>query len=185
MSLCVLQSLHKLARACCALALHWVCIKWCFVCGTRRAATARLSCDHSVKLHTFVALLEQLSVPLQPNGWSQKPTSNPQTTLASCKPQAAPSRAVLQANWQQDWQKLDLCKQVVKLARLHSSVADQLRPDRTHRLNAKALQHILAAAKQQQCKSAAAITARLQQKTVLKISVSIVQRTLQGSHIGK
>ncbi len=93
-------------------ALHWVCINCCFMCGTRKAATARLSCDHLVRLHIFVALLEQLSVPLQPKAWSQKPTSNPQTTLAGCEPQRAPSRAVLQANWQQDWPKSDLCKQL-------------------------------------------------------------------------
>ena len=111
-SLCVLYSLYSLARACCALALHWVCIKCCFLCGTRKAAIARLSCDHLVRLQLFVALLEQLSVPLQPNAWGQKPTSNPQATLAGCEPQRAPSRAVLQANWQQDWQKSDLCKQV-------------------------------------------------------------------------
>ncbi len=112
MSLCVLYSLYSLARTCCALALHRICMKFCFLCSTRKAAIARLSCDHLVRLQLFVALLEQLSVPLQPNAGGQKPTSNPQTTLAGCEPQRAPSRAVLQANWQQDMQKSALCKEV-------------------------------------------------------------------------
>ena len=67
----------------------------------------------------------------------------------------------------------------IRLARLHNSVADQPRSGRPHKLNAKAVQHILAAAKQKQCKSAAAITARVQQKSVLKVSVSTVQRALR------
>jgi len=38
-------------------------------------------------------------------------------------------------------------------------------------MNAKAVQHILAAAKQKQCKSAAAIAAKVRQKSVGKVSV--------------
>ena len=64
----------------------------------------------------------------------------------------------------------------IRLARLHNSVADQPRPGRPHKLSAEAIQHILAAAKQKQCKSAAAIAARVQQKSVLKVSVSTVQK---------
>jgi len=67
----------------------------------------------------------------------------------------------------------------IRLARLHNSVADQPRPGRPHKLSAEAIQHILAAAKQKQCKSAAAIAARVQQKSVLKVSVSTVQRALR------
>ena len=68
----------------------------------------------------------------------------------------------------------------VRLARLHDSVADQPRSGRPHKLNAEAIQHILAATKQRQCKSAAAaITARAQQKSVLEGSVSTVQRALR------
>ena len=67
----------------------------------------------------------------------------------------------------------------IRLASLHNSVADQLRPGRPHKLNAKAIQHILAAAKQKQCKSAAAIAAKVQQKFALKVSVSTVQRALR------
>ncbi|DBA90884.1 TPA: hypothetical protein ACH3X2_004254 [Trebouxia sp. C0005] len=67
----------------------------------------------------------------------------------------------------------------IRLARLHNSVADQPRSGRPHKLNAKAIQLILEAAKQKQCKSAAAITARVQQKSVLKVSVSTVQRALR------
>lgn len=184
-SLCVLQSLHYLARACCALALHWVCIKCCFVCGTRQAATARLSCDHLVKLHLFVALLEQLSVPLQPNAWGQKPTSNPQTTLAGCEPQRAPSRAVLQANWQQDWQKSDLCSKWIRLARLRNSVADQPRSGRPHKLNASAIQHILAAAKQKQCiRDSITLTHLHDLLSAIDDRMELVVK-LQGCHIGK
>ncbi len=47
-----------------------------------------------------------------------------------------------------------------------------LRPGRPHKLNAKAIQHILAAAKQKQCKSAGAIAAKVQQKSVGKVSVT-------------
>ena len=67
----------------------------------------------------------------------------------------------------------------IRLARLNNSVADQPRSGRPHNLNAKAVQHILAAAKQKQCKPAAAIAARVQQKSVLKVSVSTVQRALR------
>ena len=59
----------------------------------------------------------------------------------------------------------------IRLAWLHNSVADQPRPGRPHKMNAKAIQHILAAAKQKQCKSAAAIAAKIHQKSVLKVSV--------------
>ena len=47
----------------------------------------------------------------------------------------------------------------IRLARLHNSVVDQPRPGRPHKLNTEATQHILAAARQKQCKSAAAIAA--------------------------
>ena len=67
----------------------------------------------------------------------------------------------------------------IRLARLHNSVADQSRSGRPHKLDAKAIQHILAAAKQKHCKCAAAITARVQQKSVLKVIVSTVQRALR------
>ena len=46
-------------------------------------------------------------------------------------------------------------------------------------MNAEATQHILAAAKQKQCQSAAAIAAKVQQKSGLKVSVSTVQRSLK------
>ncbi len=59
----------------------------------------------------------------------------------------------------------------IRLAWRHNSVAEQPRPGRPHKLNAKAIQHILAAAKQKQCKSAAAIAAKVQQKSVGKVSV--------------
>ena len=64
----------------------------------------------------------------------------------------------------------------IRLARLHNSVADQPRSGRPHRLNTEAIQHILAAAKQKECKSAAA---KVQQKSVSKVSVSTVQRALR------
>ena len=67
----------------------------------------------------------------------------------------------------------------IRLARLHNSVADQPRSGRPHKLNAEAIQCILAAAKQKQCKSAAAITGKVQQKSVLKVSVSTVQHALR------
>ncbi len=67
----------------------------------------------------------------------------------------------------------------IRLARLHNSFADQPRSGRPHKLNAKVVQHILAAPKQKQCKSAAAITARVQQKSVMKVGVSTLQRALR------
>ena len=67
----------------------------------------------------------------------------------------------------------------IRLARLHNSVADQSRSGRPHKLNAEAIQHILAAAKQKECKIAAAITAKVQQKSVPKVSVSTVRRALR------
>ena len=67
----------------------------------------------------------------------------------------------------------------IRLARLHNSVADQPRPGRPHKLSAEAIQHILAAAKQKEFKSAAAITAKVQQKSVSKVSVNTVQRALR------
>ena len=66
----------------------------------------------------------------------------------------------------------------IRHARLHNAVADQPRPGRPHKLNTKAVQHILAAAKQKQYKSAAAIATRVQQKSVLKVNVNTVQRAL-------
>ena len=67
----------------------------------------------------------------------------------------------------------------IRLAGLQNSVADQPRSARPHKLNAEAIQHILAAAKQKECKSVAAITAKVQQKSVPKVSVSTVQRALR------
>ena len=67
----------------------------------------------------------------------------------------------------------------IRLARLHNSVADQSRPGRPHKLNTETTQHILTTAKQKQCKSAAAIAAKVQQKYALKVSVSTVQRALR------
>ncbi|DBA77842.1 TPA: hypothetical protein ACH3X1_009196 [Trebouxia sp. C0004] len=67
----------------------------------------------------------------------------------------------------------------IRLVRLHNSAADQPRSGRPHKLNAKAIQHILAAAQQKQCTFDAAITARVQQKSVMKVSVSTVQPALR------
>ena len=67
----------------------------------------------------------------------------------------------------------------IRLARLHNSVADQSRPGRPHKLNTETTQHILTTAKQKQCKSAAAIAAKVQHKYALKVSVSTVQRALR------
>ena len=67
----------------------------------------------------------------------------------------------------------------IRLARLHNSVADQSGLGRPHKLSTKATQHILTTAKQQQCRSAAAIAAKAQQKYALKVSVSTVQRALR------
>ncbi|DBA98143.1 TPA: hypothetical protein ACH3X1_014762 [Trebouxia sp. C0004] len=71
----------------------------------------------------------------------------------------------------------------IRLARLHNSVADQPRSGRPHKLNAKAIQLILVAAKQKECKSAAALTARVQQKSVLKVSVSSALRREGLTHL--
>ncbi|DBA91495.1 TPA: hypothetical protein ACH3X1_003126 [Trebouxia sp. C0004] len=113
----------------------------------------------------------------KPNAWSQKPTSKPQTTLVDLK-ELHPELSYRQIG-SKIGKSQTFASKWIRPARLHNSVADQPRSGRPHKLNAKAIQLILVAAKQKQCKSAAAITARIQQKSVLKVSVSTVQRALR------
>jgi len=68
----------------------------------------------------------------------------------------------------------------VKLSQLKNSVANQPRSGRPRKLNSVAIQHVLAAAKQKQCKSAAAIATKVQQKAGIKVSISTVERALKS-----
>ena len=67
----------------------------------------------------------------------------------------------------------------IRLASLHNSVADQLRPGRPHKLNAEASQHILTPAQQKQCKAAAAHTRYLgiASEFILKLLLLLQPRT--------
>ena len=67
----------------------------------------------------------------------------------------------------------------IKLGNLKDSVADQPRSGRPQKLKSRVVQHVLAAAKQKKCKSAAAIAAKVLQKSGIQVSVSTIQRTLK------
>ena len=67
----------------------------------------------------------------------------------------------------------------IQLSQLTGSVDDQHRSGRPQKLDTAAVQHVLAAAKQKHCKSAASIAAKLQQQSSILVSVSTVQRVLK------
>ena len=67
----------------------------------------------------------------------------------------------------------------IQLSQLTGSVADQHRSGRPQKLDTAAVQHVLAAAKQKHCKSAASIAAKVQQQSSMSVSVSTVQRVLK------